>query len=157
MTTAGIVPPEAAEGPAPAISEYERLADRFSAIYAETRSIAATLEILDAERARETSTVVVDARLPNRILEVAASLYHVKPPNRLLRPGSHRDICAARWISCWLLRRQGWTLLKIGRFLSVDHSTVLHGLRRVTSDAALRRTAQTAAALLASPTARPTR
>jgi chromosomal replication initiation ATPase DnaA len=149
MTAAAILPPAPADHAEAPISEYERLAHRFSSIYAETHSIAVTLEMLDAERARATSTTV-DPRLPHRVLEVAASLYYVRPPNRLLRPGSHRDICAARWIASWLLRQQGWTLLKIGRFLSVDHSTVLHGLRRVTSDATLRRMAHAAAELLAS-------
>lgn len=154
MTAVPLLPAVATDGDAPPASEYDRLAGRFSSIYAETRSIAVTLELLDAERARDTQTAAIDLQLPNHVLEVAASLYYVKPPTRLLRPGSHRDICAARWVASWLLRKQGWTTLKIGRFLSVDHSTVIHGLRRVAADASLSRVAHAAAELLASRSAR---
>jgi chromosomal replication initiation ATPase DnaA len=154
MTTAAVVTSGTADESASRLSEYERLADRFSSIYAETHSIAVTLEILDAERARETSPAVMDPQLPDRVVEVAASLFYVKPPKRLLRPGNHRDICAARWIASWLLRQQGWTLMKIAGFLSIDHSTVLYGLRRVTADATLRRKAHAALGLLVVP-ARP--
>jgi chromosomal replication initiation ATPase DnaA len=154
MTAVPLVPTIATGGDSPPGSEYERLADRFSRIYAETGSIAATLELLDAERAGDTSSTAIDLQLPNHVLDVAASLYYVKPARRLLRPGSHRDICAARWIASWLLRKHGWTTLKIGRFLSVDHSTVIHGLRRVAADATLRRMVCLAAELLASRSAR---
>jgi chromosomal replication initiation ATPase DnaA len=138
----------AAEGTAPAATGYERLADLFSRIYSQTRSIALALELLDAERARDAAAAPIDLRLPSRIVEVAASLYYVRPARRLLRPGSHRDICHARWVASWLLRKQGWTTLKIGRFLSVDHSTVIYGLRRIAADPSLRRMAHAAVDLL---------
>ena len=123
-------------------------------IRVETRSIAATLELRDAQRTAEISTPVIDLALPNRVIEIAASFFHVRPPRRLLRPGRHRDICAARWVASWLLRQQGWTTLKIGRFFSIDHSTVIHGLRRVANDVTLRRVAHAAAELLAARSAR---
>lgn len=149
MSAGPVVSPVAPEETSPPGSDYERLADLFTTIYAETRSIAATLELLDARRAAEISTPVIDLDLPNRIIEVAASFFHVRPPRRLLRPGRHRDICAARWVASWLLRQQGWTTLKIGRFFSIDHSTVIHGLQRVANDLALRHVALAASNLIA--------
>jgi chromosomal replication initiation ATPase DnaA len=115
--------------------DYERLAGVFSCVYAETNDIATTLEVLDAHRARELVRRPT-ADLPHRVLAVAAALFHV-PASRLLRPGRHRDICSARWIAAWILRQRGWSTLKIGRFLRLDHSTVLHGLRRVVADRGL--------------------
>jgi chromosomal replication initiation ATPase DnaA len=109
---------------------YDRLAQVFSRVYAETGSIATTLEVLDTQRAREL-VAKPTADLPKRVLAAAAALFHVTPPARLLRPGRHRDICSARWVAAWMLRRRNWSTLKIGRFLGLDHSTVLHGLRRV--------------------------
>ena len=109
---------------------YDRLAQVFRRVYAETGSIATTLEVLDTQRAREL-VAKPTPDLPKRVLAAAAALFHVTPPARLLRPGRHRDICSARWIAAWMLRRRNWSTVKIGRFLGLDHSTVLHGLRRV--------------------------
>jgi hypothetical protein len=109
---------------------YDRLAQVFSRVYAETGSIATTLEVLDTQRARELVTKPTPD-LPKRVLAAAAALFHVAPPARLLSPGRHRDICSARWIAAWMLRMRNWSTPKIGRFLGLDHSTVLHGLRRV--------------------------
>lgn len=109
---------------------YEQLADVFSHVYAATNDIAIALEVLDAHRAR-TAIARPTPDLAARAITVAAAIFHVVPSRRLLRPGRHRDICAARWIAAWVLHRRGWSTLKIGRFLGLDHSTVLHGLRRV--------------------------
>ena len=116
--------------PSPHESRYDRLAEAFSRVYAETGSIATTLEVLDTQRARELVAQPIPD-LSKRVLAAAASLFHVVPPSRLLRPGRHRDICSARWVAAWVLRRRNWSTPKIGRFFCLDHSTVLHGLRRV--------------------------
>jgi chromosomal replication initiation ATPase DnaA len=84
------------------------------------------------------------------VIEIAASLFYVTPASRLLRPGRHRDLCSARWIAASLLRRQRWTLAKIAAFLKLDHSTVLHGLRRVSESEDLLRMARAAEELLRS-------
>lgn len=128
--------------PSPHESHYDRLAEAFSRVYAETGSIATTLEVLDTQRARQAIAKPVPD-LPKRVLAAAASSFHV-PPARLLRPGRHRDICCARWIAAWMLRRRNWSTPKIGRFLGLDHSTVLHGLRRVGESDALLLAARTA-------------
>jgi chromosomal replication initiation ATPase DnaA len=116
--------------PTPRNTVYDRLAQTFSRVYAETGSIATTLEVLDTQRARELVAKPIPD-LPKRVIAAAASLFHVAPAARLLRPGRHRDISSARWIAAWLLRRRNWSTLKIGRYLGIDHSTVLYGLRRV--------------------------
>ena len=112
------------------LERYEQLAGVFSRVYAVTNDIAITLEILDTHRERN-AIARPSPDLATRVVAVAAAIFHVVPSSRLLRPGRHRDICAARWIAAWVLRRRGWSTLKIGRFFGLDHSTVLHGLRRV--------------------------
>jgi hypothetical protein len=137
-----------AETPAPASNTYERLAEVFTLVYAETHDIAIALEVVDTHRARELILRPVPD-LPQRVLVVAAALFQV-PASRLLRPGRQRDVCSARWIAAWLLRQGGWSTLKIGRFLHLDHSTVLHGLRRVGVDPGLLLAAREAADRLGS-------
>ncbi len=111
---------------------YEDLARIFSAVYAATNDIATTLEVLDAHRARIT-VLRPGPELLQRVLAAAASVFNVPMP-RLLRAGRHRDVCYARWVAAWMLRQRSWSTVKIGRFLHLDHSTVLHGLRRVAND-----------------------
>jgi len=112
--------------------DYEDLAQVFSAVYAATNDIAIALEVLDAHRARA-AILAPGPTLPQRVLSVAASVFNLSP-SRLLRPGRHRDLCSARWVAAWILRRQAWSTTRIGRFLKLDHSTILHGLRRVATD-----------------------
>jgi chromosomal replication initiation ATPase DnaA len=129
-------------------SRYDHLAQVFSRVFAETHSVATALEVLDVHRAREAlARPVLD--LPKQVLAAAAAVVHV-PASRLLRPGRHRDLCAARWIAAWLLHRRRWTTVKIGRFLGLDHSTVLHGLRRVAASHELLLLARSAESLLES-------
>jgi hypothetical protein len=112
------------------LGRYEQLAEVFSCVYESTGDIAVTLEVLDLHRARS----VILKPSPDfaaRVVDLAAAYFHVVLSRRLLRPGRHRDICAARWIASWVLHRRSWSTLKIGRFFGLDHSTVLHGLRRV--------------------------
>jgi hypothetical protein len=134
----------------PLSGQYDRLAEVFSRVYAETSSVAIALEVLDTFRARE-AVARPSVDLPRRVLNVAASVCHV-PASRLLRPGRHRDICSARWIASWLLHRRRWTTVKIGRYLGLDHSTVLHGLRRVANSRELLLLARGAEAMLESAT-----
>jgi chromosomal replication initiation ATPase DnaA len=125
---------------------YEDLARIFSAVYAATNDIAMTLEVLDAHRARIT-VLRPGPELPQPVLAAAASVFNV-PMSRLLRPGRHRDVCYARWVAAWMLRRRAWSTVKIGRFIGLDHSTILHGLRRVANDAHLMLHARAAEARL---------
>jgi hypothetical protein len=127
---------------------YDRLAQVFSRVYAETRSVAIALEVLDTFRARE-AVARPSVDLSEQVLMVATSVCHV-PVSRLLRPGRHRDICCARWIASWLFHRRRWTTVKIGRYLGLDHSTVLHGLRRVAGCRHLLLLARSAEAILES-------
>ena len=131
-------------------SRYDRLAQVFSRVYAETHSVATALEVLDMHRAREAVARPIPD-LPKHVLTIAASVFHV-PASRLLQPGRHRDICSARWIASWLLHRRRWTTVKIGRYLGLDHSTVLHGLRRVANSDDLLLLARRADELLESAT-----
>jgi chromosomal replication initiation ATPase DnaA len=113
-----------------AADEYERLATVFSRLYEETHDIALTLEVLDIHRARASMAPPIPS-VADRIVAVVAPMFDVRPARRLLLPGRHRDLCAARWVASWLLRQRRWSTVKIGRFFGMDHSTVLHGLRRV--------------------------
>jgi hypothetical protein len=109
---------------------YSRYAEVFSRVYRETGSIEIALEVYDTFRAREDVARVARPDLPDRILELAGSLFHV-PKRRLLERNRHRDVTSARYVAAWLLSRQKWSTVKIGALLDLDHSTVLHGLRRV--------------------------
>jgi len=76
-------------------TDYDRLAETFSRIYAETHSTPI---------ARETSTQSARGKSPSRHRQIWRSgswpsrhpFFYVVPPARLLRLGRHRDICAAR-------------------------------------------------------------
>jgi chromosomal replication initiation ATPase DnaA len=116
-----------------AADEYERLAKVFSRLYEQTHDIALTLEVLDIHRARASMAPPVPS-VGDRIVTVVASMFDIRPARRLLQPGRHRDLCAARWVASWLLRQRRWSTVKIGRFFGLDHSTVLHGLRRVAAN-----------------------
>jgi len=141
MTAAPGLDEHAAQDP------YERLADEFSRVYAETKDIATTLAVLDVRCPRHLVWRPIP-NLPTQVVAIAAALFYVRRPSRLLEPGRHRDICSARWIAAWLLRRQRWSLPKIAAFLNVDHSTIVHGLRRVAESPELRAIATEAEARL---------
>jgi hypothetical protein len=114
----------------PASSAYERYAGVFSRAYADVHSIALALEIVDTYRAREALTRPVDLGRPERVLAVAASLFDV-PARRLLERNRRSDVTAARYVAAWIFRRRRWALTKIAEFLCLDHSTIVHGLRKV--------------------------
>jgi len=121
-------PIESAAVPAP-ITSYERWASVFSRVHAEVGSIAIALEVLDTYRAREALRPrPID--IPRRILALAAGAFHV-PVHRLLERDRHRDVADARYAAAWVLRRRRWAYEKIAELLKLDHSTVIHGLRKV--------------------------
>jgi chromosomal replication initiation ATPase DnaA len=126
---------------------YERYAAIFSTVHAETHSIAIALEVLDASRAREAIICPPDRYLPTRIIAIAASLFCV-PPQSVMQRRRHRDITSARYVAAWLLRRHHWSTTKIGAFLHLDHSTIVHGLQKVSRDQSLYAAAQSAEKLL---------
>jgi len=116
-------------------SAYERYADVFSRVYADAHSIAIALEVLDTYRAREVLTRPADQDLPKRVLAISASLFHV-PVKRLLERNRRADVTSARYVAAWVLRRRGWSFAKIAALFGLDHSTIIHGIRKVatTSD-----------------------
>ena len=114
----------------PAVAPYERYAAIFSLAHAETHSIAAALELVDTFRAKEAPSAYSDTDLPSRVLTISAALFSV-PIERLHQRFRHRDVTSARYVAAWLLSRRHWASTKIGAYLGLDHSTVLHGIRRV--------------------------
>ncbi len=116
-------------------SAYERYADIFSRVYADAHSIAIALEVLDAYRACEALSRPADRDLPKRVVAIAASLFHV-PAKRLQERNRRAEVTSARYVAAWLLRRRRWSYGKIAELFDMDHSTIIHGLRRVatTSD-----------------------
>src|SRR6185312_16560060 len=93
-------------------------------------SIAIALEVLDTYRAREVLTRPADQDLPKRAIAIAASLFHV-PAKRLLERNRRADVTSARYVAAWLLRRRRWSFPKIAELFGLDHSTMIHGLRKV--------------------------
>jgi hypothetical protein len=115
---------------------YARYAEVFSRVYAETGSIEIALEVVDAFRTREAVLPPVIADVPTVVLRVVAQVFSVKP-KMLLGRNRHRDVTSARYVASWLLFRRRWSKSKIASFFDLDHSTVIHGLRLVATDAAL--------------------
>lgn len=114
----------------PPASAYERYADVFSRAYREVHSIALALEILDTYRACEALARPADLDFPKRVLAVAASLFNV-PAKRLLERNRRSDVTSARYVAAWVFRQRRWALAKIAEFFGLDHSTIVHGLRKV--------------------------
>jgi chromosomal replication initiation ATPase DnaA len=115
----------------------------FSRVYADARSIAIALEVLDAYRAREALVGLPYPDLPRRVLAIAASLFDV-PVKRLLERNRCSDVTSARYVAAWVLRRQRWSYGKIADLFGLDHSTIIHGLRKVVTTSHLLLAAQKA-------------
>jgi chromosomal replication initiation ATPase DnaA len=130
-----------------AAGRYSRYAEMFSRVYHETGSLEIALEVHDTLRAREGLAHAARPDLPERILEVVASLFGVSK-RRLHERSRHRDVTSARYVAAWVLFRRHWTKAKIGVFFDLDHSTVIHGLRRVAGNTELLVAAHRAAQLL---------
>lgn len=113
-----------------ASSTYQRYADVFSRVYADAHSIAIALEVLDVYRAREALLGPADQELPRRVVATAASLFQV-PAKRLLERNRRADVTSARYVAAWILRRRRWPYTKIAELFGLDHSTIIHGLRKV--------------------------
>ena len=121
-------------------SAYERYADIFSRAYADAQSIAIALEVLDTYRACEALARPSDQDLPKLVLVTAASLFHV-PVKVLLERNRHADVTSARYVAAWVLRRRRWSYEKIAELFDMDHSTIIHGLRKVATTSQLLLTA----------------
>jgi chromosomal replication initiation ATPase DnaA len=67
-------------------------------------------------------------------LEQVAALLDTTPA-QLARRRRTRAIVRVRHEAMWLLERRGLSRSAIGRLLERDHSTVIHGLRRLAADA----------------------
>jgi hypothetical protein len=111
-------------------SAYSRWAAIFERAHHDTNSIAIALEVLDTLRERERGRVRAVTDEPGRILRIAAAHFHV-PAERLRERNRRSDVTSARYVSAWILRRRHWSLVKLGEFFHLDHSTILSGLRKV--------------------------
>jgi chromosomal replication initiation ATPase DnaA len=131
MDTASDTIEEQPPAPPPGTS-YERWATVFSRVHAEVGSIAVALEVLDTYRARQ-SLRPRPIDVPRRILALSAAVFYV-PVHRLLERNRHRDVADARYVAAWVLRRRRWGYEKIAEFFGLDHSTIIHGLRKVAAN-----------------------
>jgi hypothetical protein len=122
--------PRAVPDVEPPPSAYERYADIFSRVYADAHSIALALEVLDTYRAREALAQPADLDFPQRVLAAAASPFNLSA-ERLLERTRRNDVTSARYVAAWILRRRHWSYAKIGELFGLDHSTIIHGLRKV--------------------------
>ena len=64
------------------------------------------------------------------IIARVAKLHDVDPDD-ITGPSRHAELCEARFCIMRELRDKGWSTPRIGRLLNRDHSTVVHGLRRI--------------------------
>lgn len=64
-----------------------------------------------------------------RAIESASQAFGI-PVSAIMGPQRSRPICHARWAAMKLLREREWGLSDIGRGMGLDHTSVLHALRR---------------------------
>lgn len=70
---------------------------------------------------------------------IAATCHHFGiEQDTLLSGRRHRDVTDARHTAMWLMRDADRTLLEIAAELGMDHTSVMHGVRRVDQSPALR-------------------
>lgn len=65
------------------------------------------------------------------------SRFYGVTPNQILREYRTKLPTVARFVAAYLMRKQGMTTIAIGRALQRDHSTVIHGIKRVEASPAL--------------------
>jgi chromosomal replication initiator protein len=74
---------------------------------------------------------VKQSRHVDRVLNLVADHFRVSV-EELLSSDTHRRIARPRQVAMWLLRRREASLPEIARVLQRrDHTTVLHGVRRI--------------------------
>lgn len=63
-------------------------------------------------------------------LKVAEAVSHVTgiTVEQIAAPCRKRPVVRARWLIMIILRQEGWVLTRIADALSVNHTTVMHGL-----------------------------
>lgn len=66
-----------------------------------------------------------------------AAATHGVTPADIAGPSRHRNVTQARQIACWIAHDVGATYSAIGAVINRDHTTVMHGCRRVENSHAL--------------------
>lgn len=79
---------------------------------------------------RDTSNVSLTAFAKDVSKKVAKQ--KLLPYRDLLYGGSRRPLVEARWHVFCLLRAKGYSYKKIANMFSMDHTTVLYGVRKLT-------------------------
>ena len=74
----------------------------------------------------------INLRHKDRVREIALAVSAETsiPLSAIYGKGRKREIVEARWIVMFLADRDGMSLQDIGRALNMDHTTVMHGLKR---------------------------
>lgn len=73
---------------------------------------------------------MTEPRFAGDVLRDAARSWNVSA-EQILSPKRDIRTCAARWAVMHALDAMGWSSVKIGQYLNRDHTTVLHGLGRL--------------------------
>ena len=93
---------------------------------------AAHVALRDSEQARQARKT--DWQEVIRRIERA----HRVTLKQMQGPQRYRPIVRARWALIAALRERGWSLMRIGKFMNRDHTTVLYALRREAERRAVR-------------------
>lgn len=114
------------------------MAARDAALAARAEDHAARVAVLraDLDPAPTRLPVVTPRAVRARAAAVIAAVtaYYRLDAAALTRPGRGREVSEARQVACYLLRRDyGLTYSEIGGHLQRDHSTVMHGVERITT------------------------
>lgn len=92
-----------------------------------------TLVLPDADAMR---AIIQQAKHGHRsgedVLWRVAHYFHM-PLSEMLEGGNEPMFVLPRYVAMYLLRESGWSLSRIGRLIRKDHTTVLHGVRKVSA------------------------
>lgn len=118
--------------------------DRLAELYKLREQLEAEIEReLAAQRRLEAlqtraQRVLTPRAWEDQVLAQVARAYVVDDVEQLRGRSRDAHLTEARHVAWWILHTGGWSLPAIGELMHRDHTSVLHGVRRVENDGELR-------------------
>lgn len=67
-----------------------------------------------------------DGRLKSEVIKIVTEAAGIDNKTDTAHQGSRK-----RWLAYYALKKRGWTLNRIGDVFGKDHTTVLHGIKKI--------------------------
>lgn len=117
--------------------------DRLAALYKRRQKVIAEIE--RSHEVRQKLDAEIEIELANQqrleahqVLAAVAAAYVVDDVEQLRARTRNARMSEARHVVFWILHQRYWSAPAIGELMHRDHTTVLHGVRRVESSPELR-------------------